>query len=339
MMQPLVDSSKLMNDPLALRERSQRDGYLFLKGVLAKDLVLAIAAELAEIMAAEAWIEPNQPLAQAKANLEKFCVEPQPAFMQVFYQQLSLKSMHALRMHNNILAIFAALFDETPFPLPHFVMRMAFPDRPDYATPAHQDFVHFEGSRKNWALWLPFTPIDTTTGGLAVAAGSHLHGPYDMRPALGAGQMVIDADLDSMDWRWSPMQPGDILLHNCLTVHKGLPNNSTVMRVSVDFRYQPLSEPVGEKGLGVAHQMKTWEELYQGWDGDEYKYYWHDLNLQVEPFTYYWYDRRDQRAIEMGEAGDQEALVALQNIMLKHRDAAMRKRAQQALSQLQSRVI
>ena len=79
-----------------------------------------------------------------------------------------------------------------------------------------------------------------------MAAGTH-NGPiYDMRPTLGAGQMIIDADIEGLDWRWSPMMPGDVLIHNCVTVHRGLPNRSRIMRVSVDARYQPLSAPGAE---------------------------------------------------------------------------------------------
>jgi len=333
-MQPLTDSTELLDDGPALRARAHADGYVLIRGLLPREVVEEAAADLAGTMADAGWIPHGRPLATAPANLDKFCVEPQPAFMDVFYRQLSLKSLHALKAHENLMRFFALLFDEAPFCTPHFVTRLAFPNKDDYATPAHQDHVHFEGSRENWAAWIPFTPIDAARGGLAVAAGSHGHGPYDMRPALGAGQMVIDADLDQFDWRWSPMAPGDVLIHNCLTVHKGLPNHTTFMRVSMDCRYQPLSQPVGEKFLGVSHQMRSWEELYGGWDGDDYKYYWRELDLTVVPFSYHWYDRRDRRAIEMGEAGDPEAAVALENIALKHRDPEMRQRAEKALAQI-----
>ena len=149
--------------------------------------------------------------------------------------------------------------------------------------------------------------------------------------------MIIDADLDACDWRWSPMRVGDVLIHNCRTIHKGLPNSSGAMRVSMDCRYQPLSEPVGEKYLGVSHQMRSWEDLYAGWaEDDPLKYYWRGLPLAVEPFEYRWYDRRDERAIEMGEAGDPEALLALENIALKHRSAAVRRRAETALLRLRA---
>ena len=38
----------------------------------------------------------------------------------------------------------------------------------------------------------------------------------------------------------------------------------------------------------------------------------------------------------MGEAGEQEALIALENITLKHRDASMRDRAARALERLRT---
>ena len=130
------------------------------------------------------------------------------------------------------------------------------------------------------------------------------------------------------------MKPGDVLIHNCLTVHRGLANEANAMRVSMDARYQPLSAPIGEKYLGVSHQMRSWDALYAGWEGDDYKYYWEDLDLDIVPFTYEWYDRRDRAAIAMGKAGDAEAAVALENIILKHRDPSMRAQAKQALASL-----
>ncbi len=335
-MKPLHDSTADRNNPEQLRESAARDGYLLLRNLLPAADVIEIGQELAHTMAESGWITPDEPLETATADISKFCVEPQPAFMEVFHKQLSLKSMHALRSHPAIIELFDELFEEPTFAVPHFVTRLAFPQHEDYATPAHQDHVHFEGSKRNWAAWIPFTTVDEQRGGLAIAAGSHHDGAYDMRPALGAGQMIIDADLSEMDWRWSPMGPGDVLIHNCLTVHRGLPNSTTSMRVSVDYRYQPLSEPVGAKFLGVSHQMKTWDELYEGWDGNEFKHYWADLDLDIEPFEYRWYDRRDELAIAMGERADPEALLALENITLKHRDESVRERAKAALQILQS---
>ena len=333
-MTPLTDSTAQLNDTEALQAQAQAEGYVLVRELLPASDVETVGRQLGAIMARAGWIEHGRALGQARANLEHRCVEPQPTFMDVFYEQLSCKSLHALKMHYRLMDFFSRLFGEDALCVPHCVMRMAFPQMEAFATPAHQDITHFEGSRNNWAAWIPFTPIDEKTGGLSIASGSHRGPIYDMRPTLGAGQMVIDANLDGLDWRWSPMAPGDVLIHNCIGVHKGLPNRSETIRVSVDARYQPLSEPVAERCLSVPHQLRAWEDLYQGWDDDEYKYYWRHLDLEVVPFTFHWYDRRDRRAIEMGEAGDGEAAVALENITLKHRDPGIRARAAAALENL-----
>lgn len=336
-MRPMTDSTALIEDGPALRARADRDGYLLIRGLLPRGEVEAAAEDIAQTLKDAGWIPEGADLATGRADLAKFCVEPQPAFMEVFYRQLALRSLHALKQHPNLMAVFDMLFDEPAFCPPHFVTRLAFPSGEDYATPAHQDFVHFEGSRRNWAAWIPFTPVEDARGGLAVAAGSHKLGPLDMRPALGAGQMAIDRDLSDLDWRWSPFEPGDVLIHNCLNVHKGRPNRTDMMRVSMDSRYQPLSEPIGEKFLGVSHQMRTWDDLYADWAADDpLKFYWRDLDLTVVPFEFQWYDRRDERAVAMGEAGDPEAAVALENITLKHRDPDMRRRAAAALETLRA---
>jgi ectoine hydroxylase-related dioxygenase (phytanoyl-CoA dioxygenase family) len=43
----------------------------------------------------------------------------------------------------------------------------------------------------------------------------------------------------------APLAAGDAILFNCLTVHRALPNvTPDRVRISVDFRYQPASEPI-----------------------------------------------------------------------------------------------
>lgn len=335
-MQPFADSTAIQCDAARIRARADADGYLLIRGLLPREDVESVGEALGTKMADAGWIPPGLPLREAPANPDKRCVEPQPAFMEVCYLQHSLKCVHALKMHPRLMAFFGTLFGEEALCAPHFDIRVMFPEMEAYATPAHQDYVHLEGSRRGWAVWIPFVPITEESGGIEYAAGSHAGGAYDMRPALGAGLMALDAELEGFDWRWSPMEPGDVLFHNVLTVHRGLPNRARTLRVSMDSRYLPLSEPVGEKYLGVTQQLTTWDTLYQGWDGEEYKYYWRNMDLEVVPFTYHWYDRRDEKAIEMGEAGEPEALLALESIAHKHRDPSMRERAGRALEKLRA---
>ena len=335
-MRPLTDSTDIQNDVAKLRGRAATDGYLLIRGLLPRQLLEDAGTEVAQTMTDAGWVPPSEPLATAKADLSKFCVEPQPPFMDVFYKQLSLRSLHALKQHEKLTGFFRTLFGEEVFCPPHFVMRLVFPYKDAYATPAHQDYTHFEGSRRNWAAWIPFTDIDEAraawqsprahTGVRARHASCSRRGADGHRRGSRFVRLAVESDAHGR--RSHPQLPDD---------PQGLPNTSGAMRVSMDSRYQPLSEPVGEKYLGVSHQMRTWEDLYADWeDDDPLKFYWHGLDLTVEPFTFHWYDRRDERAIEMGEAGDSEALVALENITLKHRSATVRGRAEAALSRLRA---
>ncbi len=187
-MKPLTDSTDLRRDGTTLRARAEAVGYVLIRKLLPRALLEDIAVELARPMAEAGWIPAGEPLATAKADLSKFCVEPQPPFMDVFYKQLSLRSLHALKHHENLVTLFRDLLGEDVFCPPHFVTRLAFPFKDAYVTLAHQDYAHFEGSRRNWAVWIPFIDIDRARGGLAVAAGSHKEGVRDMKPALGQGR-------------------------------------------------------------------------------------------------------------------------------------------------------
>ena len=100
-MREMLDSTELLREPEALRSRAQRDGYVLVREALPPDDVSRVGEEMGGVMARAGWIETEAPLAEARVNLEKRCVEPQPAFMEVFYSQLSCKSLHALKMHTN----------------------------------------------------------------------------------------------------------------------------------------------------------------------------------------------------------------------------------------------
>ena len=68
-MQPLTDSTELLNQPEALRQRAAEDGYILIRGLLPSEDVEATGREMAAVMAEAGWIERYMPLAEARANL------------------------------------------------------------------------------------------------------------------------------------------------------------------------------------------------------------------------------------------------------------------------------
>jgi len=46
-------------------------------------------------------------------------------------------------------------------------------------------------------------------------------------------------------WATGDLMPGDAILFHCMTIHRAFDNRSASrIRLSVDFRYQPQSDPV-----------------------------------------------------------------------------------------------
>ena len=170
-------------------------------------------------------------------------------------------------------------------------------------------------------------------GPLQIAAGTHTGDVYDFDIAAGAGGIEIT---DPFDGRWvsGPFVQGDVLIFHSLVVHKGVPNRSDRLRMSMDVRYQLASDPFNIDNANADGQPLAWEDIYAGWRSDALKYYWKAINLNLEPFNRVWFDKRDRLAFERGEAGDPSAKSVLQRIVARDSDPAKRVRAQALLEQL-----
>ena len=334
-MRAFTESRALLGDPAALRDRMAADGYLFFRRLLPPAAVAAVRGRMLAVLAEAGWLSPDRPAEAAIPAPGRFAVEPEPAYLDVMRRQFAIEELHALQHRPELLELATALFDAPtlPLPLPLFVCRNIFPDRDAFTTPAHQDFVHIQGSRRNHAAWVPLGDCPAEMGGVAVAAGSHRDGLRAFRPALGAGGLEVE-DAGDLDWRAGPFETGDVLLHSCLTVHKGLPNRSGRMRLSVDFRYQPVAEPMCANNVEPLRRIATWDALYRGWRNDALQYYWRRHDLQIVPFDMQYFAIRDRLAFEMAERGDARARSALQRCALNDPDPDMRSRAAVLLQRL-----
>ena len=125
-------------------------------------------------------------------------------------------------------------------------------------------------------------------GGLSILKGSHREKVLDVVKGRGAGG--FEAILCGLDYTWvqDDYRCGDIILFPSHTVHKALPNlQKDRVRLSCDLRYQPIHEEIEERSLlphMAAHMgVAGWDELYQDWKSDEFKYYWRKHLLRVLP--------------------------------------------------------
>jgi len=334
-MKPFLDSTDLQRDVEQLKQRLDRDGYLYLRGLVPVDVLEPLRLRWLQFAHHAGWVDTKAPLGDGVANAASFCVEPQDVYMALMHQVYKLTNFWDVTLHPNLIGLFEHLLNEEVLLLPNAIGRTIFPQRTEYTTPAHQDWVPIQGCQETYTCWLPMSDLPRQLGGLQLNAGSHRGGIYDFKPALGAGGTEITDPLDESQWVYSPGSQGAVVIFHSLTVHRGEPNMSDRLRLSIDARYQRAIDPVALNSLKPTGSLITWEQLYEDWpDGHPYKYYWNKWDLKVNEHDTRFVEKRDDMAFEMARAGNPESCGVLERIISRDPDAAKRERAQQLLDEL-----
>lgn len=297
-MSPLIhgypDATPLLADAPALRAQAARDGFLFFRGLLPRPEILELRRELLAVVERYGWLDTSAPLMDGIGNLEAieaipdadagFCgVGLSPA---AYADVQRLHAFHALAHHPALLAMYQKLFDAEVLPHPRNICRVMLPGSRNVPTPAHQDYIHIQGTPNVWTCWFPVGDCPIELGNLSVAAPSHREGVFPVKPAAGAGGAAIAIDEERFDWYIDNFQAGDVLTFISTTVHKSIPNQfKNRIRLSCDYRYQPVSEPIHESSLSVHCGVTSWEDIYSGWSDTALQYYWKQHELQMAAWS------------------------------------------------------
>lgn len=285
-LQPFEDSSDLLGDSQAIRDRAERDGYFYVRGLLPTERVLGVRRDIVTILDRHGWLQAGTDSMDGIADMSALTNEGEPAFMAVYDEVQRLESFHRLALEPALIDFLGDLFDDTVLAHPRNIARLMFPQNNTNKTPPHQDFIHIQGTENTWTCWAPLGDCPRELGGLEILAGSHHAGLLPGRVAPGAGGVGVDTDGVAGTWRAGDLQAGDVLLFQSLTVHQGTSNTTADrMRLSVDYRYQPLSEPVVEGSLLPHHGRLTWDDIYADWSDDAPRYYWRELDVTLGEFT------------------------------------------------------
>jgi hypothetical protein len=330
---PFHDSTDLIPDGSALVQRLRADGYLFLRQLLPSETVRDLQRQVAQIARDAGWLRRDRDVSEAIADPAGFCVDPDPNYLTTLRAINRLEDYHRLKHHPALISLFERMLGGPILPHPRVLMRNIFPERAAFTTKAHQDFPNVQGTTEVFTAWFPLIDCPMETGPLQVARGTHTGDVYDFDIGTGAGGIEI---IDPFEDRWvsAPFEVGDVLIFHSLLVHKGVPNLGDKLRMSMDVRYQLVSEPFNPDNANADGQPLPWEDIYAGWTSDELKYYWRNLDLKIAPFNPVWLDKRDARAFELAAAGDPRARSVLQRIVARDADPAKRARAESFLATL-----
>jgi hypothetical protein len=334
-MEPFVVSSDIADNPAALAERMRRDGYLFMPGLLPRDVMANVQRQVGMIVREAGWLRHDRPVEAAEAEPAGFCVDPQPAYLEVLRRINRLEGYHALKHHPVLIGFLERLLGGEILAHPRVLMRNIFPARDEFTTKSHQDYPNVQGTTEVYTAWMPLIDCPMEVGPLQVATGTHHGEIYDFQIGAGAGGIEITEPFAGR-WVSGSFRQGDVLFFHSLAVHKGVPNRSTKLRMSMDVRYQLLSEPFNIDNANADGQPLAWDDIYAGWSSPDLQYYWTKRPLNLNPFDRTWFDKRDVLAFQHGEAGDHRAISVLQRIVARDPDQAKRDRAQRLLDTLAS---
>jgi len=245
---PLVDSAPLTGDPAVLRSRAVRDGYLFLRGVPGAQAVAPLAAFVGDVAAALGFILPDTPGGAAPRVRPGAALGgtgyDDPRWLALQERILPDPRFTAVGDHPELLRVLEIVLGEPPLTRRGDICRLALPNAPHLTTPPHQDHWYTGGSTNLWTVWIPLSDAPLELGPLAVLPGSHRSGRLLRHDGQGDGRQGVDVP-DSAPFAAADLTAGDAILFNCLTVHRALPNKTADrVRISVDYRYQPASEPI-----------------------------------------------------------------------------------------------
>ena len=277
---PFASSNDLLDRPRDLRARALEDGYLFIRGLVPDAPILRLRRDIAAILDGVGWLDADtDPLDAISTQGAKLMGTPE--FIPIYDAMQRLESFHTMAHEPALLNVAEALLG-CGMPQPSAIVRVLFPDKLEYTTPPHQDFVLVQGTPEVWTAWIPLGPCPASLGGLTVLRGSHRRGILPVHQRKGAGGLGVDEGYLDGEWMSSPFERGDTLFFHSKTVHQGLPNVSgDRIRLSVDYRYQKLTDKIMSKNLGVHQGRLTWPEVYAGWKSDRYQYYWEGHQREV----------------------------------------------------------
>lgn len=268
----LGDSCAIARDAAALRARMASEGYLFLRGWLDRDEVLAARREVLARLRDAGVLDPRFPESEGVTR---------PGQSPHFKADLTRGNapLKKLLYGGRMIEFFDRFLGE---PTRHFDFTWfrAVPAGGEGTYP-HCDIVYMgRGTPDLYTAWTPIGDVPREVGGLMILEGSHLQAGR-LRKYLGRDvdayctNLPDAADIASgkkqwQDWdgrlgsnpvalreklggRWltTDFRAGDVLVFGMATVHGSLDNASDRFRLSSDTRYQRASEPVDERWISL----------------------------------------------------------------------------------------
>lgn len=257
---PMTDSSPLLADGARLRARFAEDGFVFLRGALDRDHVLAARREVLGRMAEVGEIALPAEAAQPTGSSRRAELHPD---LGGFWRSVSEGPALRRAVHSEgARAVASALLDEPVRPFDFVWLRAMLAGR---SSPLHFDHVYMNrGTDRLVTIWIPLGDVAIADGPLAVVEGSHRfddliasYRGHDVDRDPSRPGHVADSARAFLDRRRARLltadfRAGDLCVFGMFTLHGSVDNASPAgrVRLSVDSRWQAADQPMDERWSG-----------------------------------------------------------------------------------------
>ena len=232
----LTDSTPLIGDAMAIRQRYDDDGVLFFRGVIDPELLGWAQEKYRGALADEGLIDLANEAPVWTGKVTKTWRPCDALGTTVWHEVVKQPLLNSI-MHD--------VFDDEPVWIPIAAHRSGLPTGPlkpgqDIFSGRHQDGFYNEGMLFT-ICWMPIRDVRMDCGSFAVAPGTHKRG--SLHDTSVEGNAIPPGAIPDSAWRSADFRVGDVLVFNYLVAHTGLPNPSDEIRLSLDVRAIPAWAP------------------------------------------------------------------------------------------------
>ena len=248
----LRDSTALLGDWAALRERIAADGYVFMRRLLDPDGVLDVGRSALGHLQAAGWTNGTHDPLSARPLTPIRAIRMRDAFVDAGYRQiLTDPEFNKIPFVGSLPDLMGQILGPSGFCYPLKFPRIVYPASMVPRQPGNVVHKDYRSVQDMFTTWVPLIPIPRSLGGLAVQPGSQRSSRVRYRALhrLERG------------WATTDYEPGDVLVLHCLTTHAALPNQDRRMRISAEYRWQLADQPVprrvtiGAQGHEIGSRM------------------------------------------------------------------------------------
>jgi hypothetical protein len=262
-LEPMVPSNDLLKKPAKLRDRLDRDGYLYFSRIVAREQVVAAATEVEGMMMANRW--STEELQKREIDRHGVCwgipapevsrAHPLPAPTHPFRISDSARDAFC---GPSVMAVIRTVFGGGVHRLPHYALELSYPgEQHGFSMPA----VHMNrGTKLALNAWVPLLDVPVTGGGLIAVGGSNsakeyekvrlTYGSHEVESGDIRGDGTFTSDPQELlrygkRLHCTSFEAGDLVLSTVYTMQGFATNTTRHWRVSATSRWIMEGDDVG----------------------------------------------------------------------------------------------